>query len=55
MSKHSRDQTAEEKATVPSDTDTDHADDTVEDRAAEESTEEADEPSGNRRRGIGVR
>ena len=45
MSKHSRDQTAEEKATVPSDTDTDHADDTVEDRAAEESTEEADEPT----------
>jgi len=28
---------------VPSDTDTDHADDTVEDRAAEESSEEADE------------
>ena len=45
MSKHSRDQTAEEKATVPSDTDTDHADDTVEDRAAEESSEEADEPT----------
>ena len=45
MSKHSRDQAAEEKATVPSDTDTDHADDTVEGRAAEESSEEADEPT----------
>ena len=45
MSKHSQDQTAEEKTTVPSDTDTDQADDTVEDRAAEESTEEADEPT----------
>ena len=44
MTKHSRDQAAEEKATVPSDTDTDHADDTVEGRAAEESTEKADEP-----------
>jgi len=45
VSKHSRDQAAEEKATVPSDTVTDHADDTLEERAPEESSEEADEPT----------
>ncbi len=45
MSKHRQEQTADEKATVPSDTDTDHVDDTVEDRAAEESTEKADGPT----------
>jgi len=45
VTKHSRDQAAEEKATVPSATVTDHADDTLEERAAEESSEEADEPT----------
>ena len=49
MSKHSQDETAEDEAKVPSDTDTDtdteQVEDTVEDGADEDSTEKADEPT----------
>jgi Mce-associated membrane protein len=43
MSKRSPDPTAKEEATVPADTDTERAEDAVDDTAAEESTETADE------------
>ena len=45
MSKHRQDQTAEDQTTVPSDTDTDLIEDAVEDKAAEDSTENIDEPT----------
>jgi Mce-associated membrane protein len=47
VSKHRQEKTAEEEAVVPSDTDTDTepADEVVEDKATEESTEKADEPT----------
>jgi Mce-associated membrane protein len=43
MSKRSPDPTAKEEATVPADTDTERAEDAVDDTVAEESTETADE------------
>jgi Mce-associated membrane protein len=43
VSKHGQDQTAGEETTVPSDTDTEHVEDTVEDNAVEDSTETTDE------------
>ncbi len=49
VSKHSRDQTAEEKATVPSDTDTDHADDTVEEQGCRGVDRRGRRANGNRR------
>jgi Mce-associated membrane protein len=45
VSKHRQDQTAEDQTTVPSDTDTDLIEDAVEDKAAEDSTENIDEPT----------
>jgi len=45
MSKHHQDQTAEDQTTAPSDSDTDFIEDAVEDKAVEDSTENADEPT----------
>jgi Mce-associated membrane protein len=45
VSKHNQDQTAEDETKVPSDTDTEQVEDTVEDDAVEDSTEKADEPT----------
>jgi Mce-associated membrane protein len=45
VSKHRQKKTEEEEAIVPSDTDSEPADEVVEDKAAEPSTENADEPT----------
>lgn len=45
MSKHRQENTSEEEATVPSETDLEPGDEVVDDNAAEESTEKADDPT----------
>jgi Mce-associated membrane protein len=45
VSKHRQENTSEEEATVPSETDLEPGDEVVDDNAAEESTEKADDPT----------